>query len=150
MKYQIELLAYTAGLLDGEGSICIGIQKPSIKNQKKSPSHFLQVGITNTNEEMIKWLYQTFGGHICDNSHSPSRIKQSPCWAWRVTCNQAQNFLELIYPYIRAKKRQAELAIEFQKMRKGLTNKFISQEDIQKRDWYKQEISKLTGRKFTK
>ena len=135
-----ETLAYVAGLFDGEGSIVIGVSKPSDKNQLKRPSHWLQVGITNTNRELIDWLHDTFGWHISDNSHSPSRRKQRPCWAWRVMSNEGAAFLETIYPYSRIKKEQMKLAIAFQEYRR---EKLPSEEQILKRDWYKAEISKL-------
>lgn len=138
-----EILPYVAGLMDGEGSITIGISKPSKKKQLKSPSHWLQVGITNTNRELIGWLYEKFGGHISDNSHSPSRKKQRPCWAWRVMSNEAKDFLVSLYPYLRVKKRQAELAIAFQEERSGKTSKTPTEDQIKKRDWYKKEISNL-------
>ncbi len=126
-----EILPYVAGLMDGEGSITIGISKPSKKKQLKSPSHWLQVGITNTNRELIGWLYEKFGGHISDNSHSPSRKKQRPCWAWRVMSNEAKDFLVSLYPYLRVKKRQAELAILkgtwFPRLRIILTARFAEE-----------------------
>ena len=146
-----EILAYTAGIMDGEGSICIAKSAPSVKNGTKSPSHWLQVGIINTNRELIEWLEKTFGGHISDNSHSPSRKRQRPCWAWRVTSIQAKIFLQSIYPYLKIKKKQAKLAIEFQEKRnkisnngKQITNKGLSIKILQEREWYKQEIAKLT------
>ena len=140
-----QTLAYVAGLMDGEGSIVIAVSKPSSKNGRKIPSHFLQVGIINTNREIINWLHDTFGGHISDNSHSTSRHNRRPCWAWRIMCNQAKEFLEKIYPFLKIKKQQAKLAIEFQEKRRGLTGrKSITMEQLKEREWYRQEIRKLT------
>jgi hypothetical protein len=142
-------LAYVAGLFDGEGSIVIGVSKPSIRNKQKSPSHWLQVGITNTSKELIVWLKDSFGGHISDNSHSPSRKKQRPCWAWRVNSHEACKFLKSILPFLKVKKKQAELAIEFQESAKnmnGRENKSQQEKEkeIEKRNWYKKEISSLS------
>lgn len=138
------IFSYVAGLMDGEGSIVIGVSKN--RKGSKSPSHWLQVGIINTDKNLINWLNNTFGGHISDNSHSPSRKKQRPCWAWRIMSNEAQVFLEKIYPYVHIKKTQIKLAIKFQKEKTNL--RFLSPaqkvKELAKRDWYKQEISKLT------
>ena len=146
MTVDIQDLVYTAGLIDGEGSIVIGVSKPSTKRGNKLPSHWLQVGIINTDKELIDWLKNTFGGHISNNSHCPSRKRQRPCWAWRVVGNKAKIFLEMIYPYLRVKKKQAELAIEFQKNVINIRHASpqVKLNEIARRNWYKSEISKLT------
>lgn len=138
------ILAYTAGLFDGEGSIVIGVSPPNPKYEHSNPNHWLQVGITNTDKQLIDWLHNYFGGHISDNSHSPSRKNQRPCWAWCVMSNQAMKFLQSILPYLQSKKAQAELAIEFQAIRKKGK---ITTEILRERDAYKQLIaSRSKGR----
>lgn len=138
-------LAYIAGLLDGEGSIVIGMTKVTSPRPRPLvwPSHWLQVGIVNTNKDLIDWLHRTIGGHISDNSHAPSRKRQRPCWAWRIISNQAQEFLEAILPYMRVKRRQAELAIEFQKKRSGRRH-ILTTEIVAERAWYKEAIAALS------
>lgn len=140
------IVSYVAGLIDGEGSIVIGVSKIGSKKDRKTPCHWLQVGITNTDKKLIDWLHNILGGHISDNSHSPSRKNQRPCWAWRIMSNEAKRFLEIIYPYVRIKRQQIKLAIEFQKNIINLRNLNPTQKtkEIARRDWYKQEISKLT------
>lgn len=137
-------IAYAAGLLDGEGSIVIGLSK---RKRLKGivPDHWLQVGITGTNREMLDWLRQNFGGHISDSSHSKSRKKQRPCWTWRVMSNQASEFLKLLLPFLKDKHQRAILAIEFQetKTQTRATGGVLSQEAIDKRQWYKDKISSL-------
>jgi hypothetical protein len=98
-------LAYVAGLVDGEGSIVIGCSHRA----NRLPNHWLQVGITNIDKELIDWLLNTFGGHLSDYSHRPRH-----CWVWRVMGNEAKQFLQSILPYLRIKKKQAEIAIAFQ------------------------------------
>jgi len=137
-----EIWAYVAGLLDGEGSICIAVNKPKT-GVRKSPDHRLQVGITNTNRELIDWLHEMLGGHISDNSHSPSRKNQTPCWAWRIIGHAAQRFLIAALPFLRIKREQARLAIEFQETKKNKHGcRGVPPEVIAKRYWYKAEISK--------
>ena len=48
-------------------------------------------------------------------------------WEWEIIARQARNFLLIVYPYLRLKKIEADIAIRFQtdrknKGRKGLTD----------------------------
>jgi hypothetical protein len=146
-SFDVATLAYVAGLFDGEGSIVIGYNKPDATRGRKVPSYWLQVGITNTDRPLIDWLHATFDGHISDNSHSPSRKNQRPCWVWRTMGTQARAFLQDISPYLRIKKDQALLAIEFQDhidtpgfaKRKDLTP-----EILEKREAYRQKLRQMT------
>jgi hypothetical protein len=110
--HTVATLAYVAGLLDGEGSLCIGMSRA--KSAGRAPSYWLQVGITNTDRALMDWLLATFGGHISDNSHAPTKRQYSPCWAWRIMGTQAVPFLEALKPYVRIKARQLQLALDFQ------------------------------------
>jgi hypothetical protein len=140
---KVETLAYVAGLFDGEGSIVIGCSIG--RTNRKNPCYFLQVGITNTDRELIDWLRSTFGGHISDNSHSPSRSTQRPCWAWRVTSRQAHGFLRNILPYLRTKKPQALIAIEFQEhMTAFASNRALSANLLAIREDYRSKLRSLT------
>ena len=51
-------IAYTAGIVDGEGTITICVWKKD--NGKTFPYAIVQ--IFNTNYDLIDWLYSTFGG----------------------------------------------------------------------------------------
>ena len=145
-EIDINTICYVAGLFDGEGSIVIGVSKPSFKRDNKVPCHWLQVGITNTNRELIDWLYNTFGGHISDNSHAPSRKFQRACWQWRVMSIEGVFFLKLIQPYTKIKKRQIELAKEFQDNLVNLRSLTpdLKSKEIERRQSLKEAISALT------
>jgi hypothetical protein len=137
------LLAYTAGLFDGEGSIVIGIGK----NADGRPSkYWLQVGITNTNRKIIDWLIGTFGGHVSDNSHAPSRRKQRPCWAWRVMSNQAAAFLREILPYLRIKRESASIALKFQAHMRMPQPHPLSEAVLLEREGFRLALRVLTAR----
>jgi hypothetical protein len=138
-----ETLAYVAGLFDGEGSIVIACSPGRTK--QSNPSYWLQVSITNTDKQLIEWLHATFGGHIADGSHAPSRVKQRPCWAWRTTSKQAQSFLQKILPYLRTKKPQALIAIEFQDHMTTFTStKVLIPELLMIRESYRTKLRSLT------
>jgi hypothetical protein len=138
-----ETLAYVAGLFDGEGSIVIGC---SLKRaDRRNPSYWLQVGITNTDRELLDWLHTTFGGHISDNSHIPSRKERRPCWAWRIMSKEAQGFLIRILPYTRTKKQQALIAIEFQEhMTAYASTKTLSAQLLSARKEFRNKLRALT------
>lgn len=108
-------LAYVAGIIDGEGTICIH------QDKAKSGKVYLQlrVDVTNTNEWLIQWLKFALGGHTDVSRRAKIGKNWKPSWRWSVSANQASAFLKLIYPYLRLKKPQAELAIKFQEGRKG-------------------------------
>jgi hypothetical protein len=140
------VLAYTAGLFDGEGSIVIGCARPPRAGGRVGIRYWLQVGVTNTDRELVEWLLSTYGGHISDNSHANGRAGWQPCWAWRVMSRQARIFLLDIQPYLRVKKAQAGLGIEFQEvlMRHGPSRAGYGQDAIAVRESYRQRLRELT------
>ena len=97
-------LAYTAGIIDGEG--CIGIYK--ITNKR---SFQAKVRVGSTDEELVLWLQDTYGGHInLTNWTTAGR----PFFTWDKSDSDIIGFLESILPYLRIKKPQAEIALRFQ------------------------------------
>ncbi len=135
-------LAYTAGLFDGEGSVVIGVGK----TRAGSPLHWLQVQITSTDRSVIEWLREEFGGHISSNSRSKLANGHRPCWAWRVMSNQAKNFLELLLPHLKVKKRQAELAIAFQNSRGRRYGSLpLPESELAERERFRFELRRLNS-----
>ncbi len=144
-------LAYTAGLIDGEGHIIIEATRRS--NPKyKCVQHILMIGCTNTNLEIIEWISKTYG------SSKPIRKRnheKNPRWKtayeWNISAKKALVFLEMIYPYLKIKKEQARLCIEFQKDKmnrkfttSGITNGHtLSKETLSKREEYYLKVKKL-------
>jgi len=110
-----QLLAYTAGIIDGEGSI--GIYSHRTKS-KKGYTYDLIVSVWNTNEWLIRWLKMSFGG----STGPVPWYKEQPRWKtrlkWAVYHDKAADFLELILPYLQLKRPQAELAILFQRKKR--------------------------------
>jgi len=112
-------LAYTAGIMDGEGSI--GIARHKSKSCKCGFILELCVQITSSDEWLCTWLKFGFGGSL---SHSVNNAG-NPMWHWILGAKKASDFLKLIFPYLKLKQPQAELAIKFQnsKRRWGATKK---------------------------
>jgi hypothetical protein len=132
--------AYVAGLIDGEGSIVIDVAWCA----SGSPCHSLRVSICSTSRLLIDWLLGVYGGSASNDTRSSIKRGRRPCWAWRLSAARAQHFLESVYPYLIEKKRQASLAVEFQKQKdRKRASRPLSQQVITEREWYRQEISRL-------
>ena len=143
MVYSSEILSYVAGLFDGEGSIVIAVVLPNAKRGNISPIHCLRVTLGMTHQETIQWLHNIFGGHVTQNGNGTHA--RHPLFLWSVVANQAQSFLELIYPYLRYKKEQATIAIEFQKARKGRSSFRLTNETVSMREKYRTQLRQLTN-----
>ncbi len=113
----IEQLAYTAGIIDGEGSISILRNKDSKRN---GFYYYLVVQVGNTNEWLVLWLQANYGGAVHKYEHLKKH--QKPVYLWRFGGSPALELLESIAPYLHIKKVQAEIAIKFQKRRKSYPN----------------------------
>ncbi len=115
MWYNLDMnkieLAYTAGIIDGEG--WISIKNRQIKNGYRN--YCLKVGVASTNEPIINWLKGNYGGSIC---FVKSRGNRKDKWVWDLATKQASELLKLVLPYLKIKNPQAELALKFQSRRK--------------------------------
>ena len=93
------ILAYTAGIIDGEGCITTSGDKG------------FRICVSNTDIKMLNYLQENFGGRI-NSQHLPENPKWSKAWKW-VLCSQNKvlQFLYLITPYLVCKKSQAEIVL---------------------------------------
>lgn len=107
-------IAYIAGLIDGEGSIGIyAFNKSKVRPHK---TFGLVMTITNTYLPVLLWIRENLGGTLKSAGGLKSR---RPCWHLQWYGKKASAVLELTVPYMRIKKRQAELAIAFIEQRKS-------------------------------
>ena len=110
-------LGYLAGIIDGEGCIRIDRTKAG-KTCKRPYIFFLLLTVSNTDSLLCQYLKQTYEGYTYPLYHNKYNEKHSTCWEWRITGYRAAALLKLVYPYLRVKKQQAEIAMEFQEKRK--------------------------------
>lgn len=97
-----EIIIYFAGIVDGEG--CITYAKEGSNKRNYQP----RLMITNTNEDLMKWLLKNFGGSY----HKRSLLKYphwKPMYLWRISGQQAMDLVKKVEPYLIIKKWQAEL-----------------------------------------
>jgi hypothetical protein len=135
--------AYIAGFFDGEG--CISISKYQGKNNR-TPVYFLQVVIVQKGIDTLLELQQSTGiGSLHD------RAKYSAgTYEWRIPGRAAADFLAVILPYLRNKKEEAEIAIEYQSKQghKGSTGRgyTVPQELIDEKESYYLRLQNLKGK----
>jgi len=147
-------LAYIAGFFDADGSVCI-----TKWQNKKSGSwqHAVYVRVAGTKLDVIEHLNSTFSPQrkISISMYKTfKREKSFECYSWGCAGRNALEFLELIEPHLILKKKQAQLAIEFQnkKMSDGLDRRGIklTEEDILWRDKYCERMKILNKPNSTK
>lgn len=108
-KLTNEESAYIAGFLDGEGNITI-LRRNQYLN--KTPSYGLIVGFTNTDRHVLEWLSTKVAGGIYKKARYRENHRQG--YEFRVWNKQETKFiLESILPYLRIKRAQAEVALDF-------------------------------------
>lgn len=103
-----EILAYVAGLFDGEGSVFI-LRK--IRNGRYF--YWMEISITNTDQALIDWIQSVVGARKSLQPETYS-INGKPIFRWRASAVQASNVLKMIMPWLRIKRDRAEIAIAFQ------------------------------------
>jgi len=109
-------IAYLAGMFDGEGCIVIHDRKWQTKRGLLRQGFYPEICLANTNEWIIHQFRFAFGGNIY--LRKKTTTKSQAIWAWQTTSKKATRCLEVLLPYLKLKKRQAELAIEMEKRRR--------------------------------
>lgn len=111
-------LAYLAGFVDGEGTI--GLYSNGWKKNRKNPSRGFRCvfQIVNTNKDIIEWI-KNFLGTSFITKRDPRDGKEHLIKnreRYILTLSSVQNVGEIcrvILPYLKIKKRQAELMVEY-------------------------------------
>ena len=101
-------LAYTAGLIDGEGTIAIQYRS-RMPGAKKYHNVVLQIG--NTDAKMIHWLHEHYGGGFSIHRRNGKSPHSKPLWMWTACGDLLDSILEATLPYLVTKKELAELAL---------------------------------------
>lgn len=101
---QVEI-AYFAGLFDGEG--CIGAGKNQWENIH------IRLAVKMTDESVIRLLHEKFGGHFYSIPEDRLTNRKAR-YVWCLyACDCVLGVLDLMLPYLRVKREQAELAVSF-------------------------------------
>jgi hypothetical protein len=108
-----EMCAYIAGLLDADG--WISMHRANTGQNHRSGHNWL-IGIVNSDLAVLRWVQELFGGSVTErksNRRSPVARNWKTVYDWNPDAKGVANFLQSILPYLRIKKAQAELVLEF-------------------------------------
>jgi hypothetical protein len=111
-KNKERLYSYFAGAIDADGFI--SIQKTVRKNKSLTPRVYYnaKIGLTSSNNRaVLELLKENFGGSIY--SYTPSNPNARPWSVWQTSDKHARDILVTLLPYFMAKKRQAEIIVDF-------------------------------------
>ena len=115
------LLAYIAGLWDGEGSfMLIRTGHISARTGMRECVATAQICMTinGQQEKVLKLLKEMYDGCLFEIKDPPSKNKNGkPVLMWRIAAQKARLFAKDLIPYLRMKKRQAEIIIEFSEIK---------------------------------
>jgi len=138
--------AYLAGIIDGEGSIFIC----RIHNKRSGNIWYrLELSCGMTSPEAIG-LLRTFNPRLKQYIYIKGRKKgYKDVYQWKATGETGLRVIESLIPYMLVKKRQAKLAVEFQKWRSSLPNtgKKRTPNIIKKFEIYYQRMRALNGKR---
>lgn len=99
-------LGWTAGIIDGEGCICIW------RRHKKYPNMYrVSMRVGNTNPLMLEKLKELWGGYVGINEVRSPIAKSKQIYRWEVNGSDCLVVLESLKTYLVVKKEQAENAI---------------------------------------
>ena len=99
---------YIAGFLDGEGTITIA--RASKANKYRS---HLQVQICNTNRRILASIRSYFGYGCLRPPKTTRSRRHKPVWVLQWVGAQAESVVRLVYPWLRVKRKQAQVALVF-------------------------------------
>jgi len=92
-------LGYIAGLIDGEGSV-------------KMRDHNQNIQIHNTDQKMMEWLIENFGGRV--RVERRARENRKDLYRWEVTrMLDTKMLLNAVKPYLVTKKERAQGTLEY-------------------------------------
>jgi hypothetical protein len=93
-------LAYAAGIVDGEGSVCLIKSRPT-----RFPSP--QVSVCSTDRELVEWFKTRFGGTIVLKRKRMAH--HSDAYDWKLIDRNALRFLALVRPYLTIQRKVARV-----------------------------------------
>jgi hypothetical protein len=145
---QREEIIYLAGLFDGEGTICIQRDvRPADKEtgRYKGATYTVTIRVGMIEKDPMTMFLETFKvGYLdCEKTYHKFR----PMWRYSIRRREhVISFLNQIKPFLRVKRPQAELALEyFNKFPKGQGYRSQGEEIWEEKEKYRVKMSSLNG-----
>lgn len=104
------MAAYLAGFIDGEGTLTI--TRHTRKDRPGYKRFNIRLAVYNTNLSLLKYIQSHFGGTLMIAKRSGGIWKDQGQLAWAE--EQIVEILELVRPFLFAKRKQAEILLECQ------------------------------------
>jgi len=95
------VLAYTAGILDGEGYLGCWIEHNSYRER---------ITVHMKYDKIPNWLLSHWKGYVCH------RVDES--FTWNLSGQKMRELLIVVLPYMVEKRRQAQILLEFGELKK--------------------------------
>ena len=130
----LAIIGYAAGIIDGEG--CILINK-----NRGGREYTLQIRVGMATTDAVGLMHKVFGGSLRVCKHK----NHTPMNAWVVSSIEAEGLLRRLLPYLRVKKEEAKVALEFRKhiMETRNTGKKIPIKALAMREAYRLKLQEL-------
>ena len=114
-------LAYAAGVIDSDGTIVIARRA---NRAGSSLSWAVKLHVGQVEPEAVELLLELFGGSIQPRRFKPTAAMERgrPVHVWSVGARLAGAALEELIPYLRIKRRQAELALRMRELQEHRTH----------------------------
>lgn len=119
--------AYMAGIIDGEGSICL------LKGKSRWGTYVQpRVNVYNNSVALMQWIVEVFGGTF-------TKVKRrQPKWVegyvWTMNSSDTRFYMDVLRPFLIIKRRNAELVVEFysvgRRYGRGRNNKVILEKQL--------------------
>lgn len=101
------VLGYIAGILDGEGALCLGKRS----GERAHHSRQFRIVVGNTSKALPEWLLATLGGNM--RLASPGTPREKPVWNWELWAIEGSRLLKVVLPYLVIKRRHAEVVLAY-------------------------------------
>lgn len=96
------ILAYLAGIIDGEGSVGFAHRGPASGCRR-----FFYIQVVMTDKPIMDLFVETFGGKL-HQRNLVGRLGTKPQWAWQARGNPAWDIYYQLEPYLRLKRWKQE------------------------------------------
>lgn len=101
--------AYLAGVLDSDGSFSIAIDTWRQRHLGRNPAYQEIVAIGQCDPQAIQLAKELFGGSV--RAEKARAENRRPMFYWQATNKIAVECVRALLPYLRIKRRQAELIL---------------------------------------
>jgi hypothetical protein len=142
-------IAYLAGVIDSDGYITIKAARYHTQNPRWNPSYQEIIGLKQVSPIVPDMLYDEFGGYRgIGKSYSKGAQVQH---IWQVTCAKAEYCAKILLPYLRIKRRQAEILLKLRETKQlayRAPHHSIDPDEMEFRQLLLEEIRSLNDSRF--